>query len=53
MKISKSMVKSVGMAILGAGVTLLSGWIDNEKLDDKIDRKVNEALANMIQKDKP
>ena len=31
--------------IIGIGVNLLTDWVDEQKMDEKIEAKVNEALA--------
>lgn len=51
MKQNSKMIKFIGFAvtIIGVGVNLLSDWVDEKKMDEKIEEKVNEALA---QKDK-
>ena len=43
----KSM-KIIGMAVtvIGIGVELLSDWVDERKLDEMIDEKINEAFEN-------
>lgn len=44
---NSKMIKAIGMAatIIGIGVNLLTDWIDEQKMDEKIEAKVNEALA--------
>lgn len=41
-------IKIIGMAvtIIGIGVELLSDWVDERKLDEMIDEKINEAFEN-------
>lgn len=34
-----------GAAILGMGVNLLSDWVNEKKMDEKIEEKVNEAMS--------
>ena len=43
----KSMVKILGItaSIIGAAATLISEWVKDRELDEKIDEKVNKALA--------
>ena len=31
--------------LIGIGVNLLTDWVDEQKMDEKIEAKVNEALA--------
>lgn len=44
---NSKMIKVIGMAatIIGIGVNLLTDWVDEQKMDEKIEAKVNEALA--------
>jgi hypothetical protein len=44
---NSKMIKAIGMAatIIGIGVNLLTDWVDEQKMDEKIEAKVNEALA--------
>lgn len=44
---SKSLVKILGTVatIVGLGATLLSDWVKDKTLDEKIEDKVNNALA--------
>lgn len=39
--------KGIGIAatLIGVGATLITDWVDEKKMDYKIERKVNEALA--------
>ena len=36
---------STSVTIIGMGATLISNWVDDKKMDDKIAEKVAEALA--------
>lgn len=42
------LIKAIGMAatVLGLGVTLVTNWANEQAMDEKIEEKVNEALAN-------
>lgn len=44
---STKMFKTIGIfvTIIGAGLNLVSDWVDEKKMDEKIEEKVNEALA--------
>lgn len=44
---NSKMIKAIGMAatIIGIGVNLLTDWVDEQKMDEKIEAKVNGALA--------
>lgn len=41
-----SLVKFLGITatLLGAGTTVLSDWVNEKQMDEKIEEKVNEAL---------
>lgn len=46
--ITKSkMIKVLGLAATAIGVaaTLITDWVNEQKMDEKIEEKVNEALA--------
>lgn len=51
MKNKSKMIKAMGIlaTIIGVGVNLITDWVDEQKMDEKIEEKVNAALA---QKDK-
>ena len=40
-------IKGIGLAAsaIGVGATLVSDWVHEKKMEDKIDKKVNEALS--------
>lgn len=40
-------IKVIGVAatIIGVGVNLITDWVNEQKMDEKIEQKVNEALA--------
>lgn len=40
-------VKAIGVAatVIGVGVALITDWVDEQKMDEKIEEKVSEALA--------
>lgn len=44
---NRRIVKIIGLfvTVAGVGVNLLSEWVDDKKMDEKIEEKVNEALA--------
>ena len=46
MKINIVKILSVGLPLIGAGLSLATNWLDDKKLDDKVTEKVSEALAN-------
>lgn len=41
-------VKVLGITatIIGVGANLISEWVNEKKMDERIEEKVNEALAN-------
>lgn len=45
---SAKTVKAIGIlvTVIGAGLNLVSDWVDEKKMDEKIEEKVNEALAS-------
>ena len=38
-------------SVVGLGANIVSNWADERKLDEKIERKVNEALAERDKKE--
>ena len=44
---TNGMVRIIGIAAtaIGLGATLLTDWVNDQKMDEKIEEKVNEALA--------
>ena len=44
---TRNLIKILGIAatIVGIGATLVSEWVNEKKMDEKIEEKVNEALA--------
>lgn len=38
-------VLGIVTTVIGTGVTLLSGWVNEQKMNETIEEKVNEALA--------
>ena len=40
-------IKAIGVAatVIGVGVNLITDWVNEQKMDEKIEEKVNEALA--------
>ena len=40
-------IKAIGVAatVIGAGVNLITDWVNEQKMDEKIEEKVSEALA--------
>lgn len=50
-----AMVKLIGFAAtaIGLGASLISDWVDEKKMDEKIEEKVNEALAKRAEEEEP
>lgn len=50
---NSKLIKILGIVatVVGTGATLLSGWVEDKKLDEKINTKVTEAFANFTSKD--
>ena len=44
---NKTLIKIVGVAatILGVGVTLITDWVNEQKMNEKIEEKIDTALA--------
>lgn len=40
-------IKAIGVAatVIGVGVNLIADWVNEQKMDEKIEEKVGEALA--------
>jgi len=40
-------IKAIGVAatVIGVGVNLITDWVNERKMDEKIEEKVGEALA--------
>ena len=44
--INAKMVKILGVATaVGMGATLLTDWVNEKKMEEKIDERINEKLA--------
>lgn len=41
---------SIAVTVIGAGVSILADWVNEKKMDEKIEKKVNEALAEQTNK---
>ena len=52
MIINKNLIKIIGTTatILGFGATLVSGWVSDKQMDDKINKKIGEALAKRMKR---
>lgn len=44
--LNQKVVKVIGLltTVVGFGVSILSDWVDEKKMDNKIEEKVTEAL---------
>ena len=45
--INAKMVKILGLVatVIGMGATLLTDWVNEKKMEEKIDERINEKLA--------
>lgn len=50
---SSTLVKVLGIVatVIGMGATLITDWVDEKKMDEKIEERVNEAFAKRENKD--
>lgn len=39
-------IAGIVLPLVGAGLSLATGWLEDKKLDDKVAEKVAEALKN-------
>lgn len=46
------MIKTIGMAatIIGAGAQLVGGWVDDKKMEQKVEETVDRRLAEKNEK---
>lgn len=51
--VTGKIVKVLGLVAtaVGVGATLLTDWVNEKKMDEKIEEKVNEALAQRDEED--
>lgn len=47
MKDKSKMIKAIGIlaTVIGVGVNLVTDWVNEQKMDEMIEEKINEALA--------
>ena len=47
--INAKMVKILGLVatVVGMGATLLTDWVNEKKMEEKIDERINEKLATL------
>jgi hypothetical protein len=47
---SNKLIKSIGLAatVIGMGVSLVSEWVNEKKIDAKIEEKVIEAVTKQL-----
>jgi len=47
MKTNSKSIRVLGLAatVIGAAAALVTDWVDQKKMDEKIEEKINEALA--------
>lgn len=44
-------VIGIGASVLGVGATLISDWVNDIKMEETIEQKVNEAFAKFENKE--
>lgn len=46
---SGKLIKVLGLTatVIGMGATLITDWVNERKMDEKIEEKVNEALSKV------
>ncbi len=51
--INEKMIKILGMAAtaMGIGATLITSWLDDQKMDKKINEKINEAITKINERE--
>lgn len=51
--INAKMVKILGLVatVVGMGATLLTDWVNEKKMEEKIDERINEKLAVLNDKE--
>ncbi len=44
---NKNFIKAIGLAatVIGMAATLVSNWVDDKKMEEKIEERVNEAMT--------
>ena len=48
------LIKGIGLAatLVGFGMDFVTGWVDDKKMEEKIDKAVEEKLAEKEKKEK-
>ncbi|MFA6377341.1 MAG: hypothetical protein WCW63_01815 [Acholeplasmataceae bacterium] len=51
--INGKLIKVIGMAatVIGMGATLITDWVNDKKMDEKIEQKVIEALTKINERE--
>lgn len=51
--IGSTTIKAIGIAttLVGAGVSVVSSWVEDKKMEEKINEGIEKALAEREQKD--
>lgn len=49
---NKKWISVIGVAatVLGAGLSLVSNWVSDKKMEETVNEKVMEAIANLNEK---
>ena len=50
---NSNLIKILGIAatVIGVGATLVTDWVNDKKMDEKIEQKVIEALTKINEKE--
>lgn len=50
---NSKVIKAIGIAttVIGAGVSVLSSWVDDKKMEERIEERIDKALAEREQKE--
>lgn len=50
---NSKVIKAIGIAVtvIGAGVSVLSSWVDDKKMEERIEEGIDKALAEREQKE--
>lgn len=51
--ISTNLIKILGLvaSVVGAGATLLTNWVEERRMEEKIDERIDEKLAKLNDED--
>lgn len=45
---NRKFIKVIGLVatVVGLGATLITDWVNDKKMDERIEEKINDALSN-------